>query len=69
MAREKWRPCMLLSRTHLKSEYTLCSSLSVKERLPQNRRDIWSISEYPRDKYSQRKSVIWPVWQNGSFTN
>ena len=47
------------------SEYALCSSLNVKERLPRNRRDIWSLSEYRTDKYSQRKSIIWPVWQNG----
>ena len=47
------------------SEYTLFSSLNVKERLPRNRRDIWSLSEYRTDKYSQRKSIIWPVWQNG----
>ena len=46
------------------SEYTLCSSLNVKERLPRNRCDIWSLSEYRTDKYSQRKLVIWPVWQN-----
>ena len=47
------------------SEYTLCSSLNVKEHLSRNRRDIWSLSEYRTDKYSQRKSIIWPVWQNG----
>ena len=47
------------------SEYTLCSSLNVKERLPRNRRDIWSLSEYRTDKYSQRKSIIWPVSHNG----
>ena len=47
------------------SEYTLCSSLNVKERLSRNRCDIWSLSEYRTDKYSQRKSIIWPVWQNG----
>ena len=28
------------------SEYALCSSLNVKERLPRNRRGIWSLSEY-----------------------
>ena len=28
-------------------------------------RDIWSLSEYRADKYSQRKSIIWPVRQNG----
>ena len=37
------------------------SSLNVKERLPRKRRDIWSLNEYR--KYSQRKSIIWPVWQ------
>ena len=47
------------------SEYALCSSLNVKERLPRNRRDIWSLSEYRTDKYSQSKLVIRPVWQNG----
>ena len=47
------------------SEYTLCSSLNVKKRLPRNRRDIWSLSEYRTDKYSQRKTIICPVWQNG----
>ena len=47
------------------SEYALRSFLNIKERLPQNRRDIWSLSEYRTDKYSQRKSIIWPVWQNG----
>ena len=46
------------------SEYTLFSSLNVKERLPRNRRNIWSLSEYRTDKYSQRKSIIRPVWQN-----
>ena len=46
-------------------EYIVCSSLNVKERLPRNRRDIWSLSEYPTDKYSQHKSIIWPFWQNG----
>ena len=46
-------------------EYALCSFLNVKEWFPQNRRDISSLSEYRTDKYSQRKSVIWPVWQNG----
>ena len=45
------------------SEYTLFSSLNVKERLPRKRRDIWSLSEYVTDKYSQRKPIIWPVWQ------
>ena len=40
------------------SEYTLFSSLNVKERLPRNRRNIWSLSEYRTDKYSQRKSII-----------
>ena len=39
--------------------------MTVKERLPRNRRDIWSLHEYRTDKYSQRKSIIWPVWQNG----
>ena len=47
------------------SEYALCNFLIVKKRLPRNRRDIWSLSEYRTDKYSQRKSIIWPVWQNG----
>ena len=47
------------------SKYTLCSSLSVKERLPRNRRDIGSLSECRTDKYSERKSIIWPVRQNG----
>ena len=62
----KWRLCMLLScHVGIQCEYSLCSSLNVKERLPQNRRDIWSLSEYRTDKYSQRKSIIWPVWQNG----
>ena len=37
----------------------------TKERLPRNRRDIWSLSEYRTDKYSQSKSIIWSVWQNG----
>ena len=56
---------IIMSRTHLTSEYALCSSLNIKERLPRNRRDIWSLSEYCTEKYSQRKSIIWPVWQNG----
>ena len=47
------------------SEYALCSSLNVKERLPRNRHDIWSLGEYCTDKYSQHKSIIRPVWQNG----
>ena len=47
------------------SEYALCSSLNVKERLPRNRRDIWSLSEYRTGKYPQRKSIIWLIWQNG----
>ena len=47
------------------SEYTLCISLIFKECLPQNRHNIWSLSECRTDKYSQRKSIIWPVWQNG----
>ena len=34
------------------SEHILCSSLNVKERLPRNRCDIWSLSEYRTDKYS-----------------
>ena len=47
------------------SEHTLCSSLNIKERLPQNRHDIRSLSEYRTGKYSQCKSIIWPVLQNG----
>ena len=46
MAHGKWRPCMLLS-----SEYTLCSSLNIKEHLPQNMCNIWSLSEYRTDKW------------------
>ena len=46
------------------SEYAICGSLNVKERLPWNRRYIWNLSEYRTDKYLQRKSIIWPVWQN-----
>ena len=38
---------------------------NIPERLPRNRCDIWSLSEYHADKYSQRKSIIWPLWQNG----
>ena len=47
------------------SENTLYSSLNVKECRPQNRHIIWSLSEYRTDKQSQRKLIIWPVWQNG----
>ena len=64
MAPRKWKPCMLFFIFSFQSEYTLCSSLNVKERLPRNRRDIWGLSEYRTDKYSQHKSIIWPVWQN-----
>ena len=40
------------------SEYTLCSSLNVKEHLPRNRRHIWSLSRYRTDKYSQRNWTL-----------
>ena len=36
----------------LQTEFTLYSSLKVKELLARNARDIWSLSD-------------WPVWQNG----
>ena len=65
MAPRKWMPCVLFFIFSFQSEYTLFSSLNVKEGLPRNRRNIWSLSEYRTDKYSQRKSIIWPVWQNG----
>ena len=38
------------------SEYTLFSSLNVKEHLPRKRHDIWSLSEYGTDRYSQRQA-------------
>ena len=57
--------CQYHATYAFQSEYTLCSSLNFKERLPPNRCNIWSLSEYRTDNYSQRKSVIWPVWQNG----
>ena len=57
--------CYYHVRYAFQSEYALSSSLNVKERLPWHRSDIWSLSEYHTDKYSQRKSIIWPVWQNG----
>ena len=67
-----WRPlesegpaCYYHVTYAFQSEYTLCSCLNVKEHIPQNRHDIWSLSEYRTDKFSQRKSIIWPVWQNG----
>ena len=65
MAPGKWRPCMLLACCMHFRVNMLCSSLNVKEQLPQNRCDIWSLSEYLTGKYSQCKSIIWPVWQNG----
>ena len=65
MSARKWRPCMLFFTFSFQSEYTLFSSVNVKECLPRNRRDTWSLREYRADKYSQRKSIIWPVWQNG----
>ena len=36
------------------SEYTLCSFLNFKERLPRNRCDIWSLSKYRTDEYLQQ---------------
>ena len=47
------------------SEYALCSSTNVKERLPWIRCDIWSLSKYRTENYSQRKSIIRSFWQKG----
>ena len=66
MSPRKWRPCMLFFTFSFQCEYTLFSSLNVKESLPQNRRDIWSLHEYRTDKFTKLNESIWTqyyMWQ------
>ena len=58
MVPRKWMPCVLFFIFSFQSEYILFSSLNFKERLPWNRRDIWSLTEYCRDKYSTQVNYL-----------